>query len=67
MRYAAQPERWTYSSVYEASGEVQALKFGDYCTQFARGSEDCLFLNVWTPFLPEKLDVNPRLRSVLFW
>jgi len=31
------------------------------------GSEDCLFLNVWTPFLPAKDNVNPRLRPVLFW
>lgn len=30
------------------------------------GSEDCLFLNVWTPYLPEKGE-SADLKPVMFW
>ena len=63
IRYAAQPKRWTYSSVYAPKGETfQATAYGAKCT----AAEDCLFLNIQTPYIP-KVGTPGRLRPVLFW
>lgn len=54
IRYAPQPKRFAYSTLFKGSGEADALSFGPQCAQgsVGSGSEDCLFLNVWTPYLP---------------
>ncbi|KAK0621458.1 Alpha/Beta hydrolase protein [Bombardia bombarda] len=53
IRYALQPKRFTYSSQFQGSGEAaSALSYGAQCAQGSSGSEDCLFLNIWTPYLP---------------
>ncbi|OCL13561.1 cholinesterase [Glonium stellatum] len=72
IRYAAQPERFTYSNLYEGSSSISALSFGPKCVQTGCSgsacSEDCLFLNIWTPYLP--LDGHApqtKLRAVMFW
>ena len=73
IRYAAQPPRWTYSELYEPSGDLEALEFGNSCPQTlcqpgAPCVEDCLFLNVWTPYLPKGREVSKKtLRPVMFW
>ncbi|KAK5663984.1 hypothetical protein OQA88_196 [Cercophora sp. LCS_1] len=73
VRYAPQPKRFTYSTVFEGKGEsVSALEFGAQCAQGSAGSgsEDCLFLNIWTPYLPglgcEKEKKN-NLKPVGVW
>jgi carboxylesterase type B len=67
VRYAAQPERFTYSSVYEAKNETTALSFGSQCVQAGNvGSEDCLFLNIWTPYLPKEGNTSESLKPVMF-
>ncbi|ORX38959.1 hypothetical protein BD324DRAFT_300541 [Kockovaella imperatae] len=64
VRYAAQPERFTYSTVYETDTNTTALAFGSECVQSPDvGSEDCLFLNIWTPYLPG--DSNTPLKPVM--
>lgn len=71
VRYAPQPERFTYSELYKGSNTtVSATNFGSECAQGTdTGSEDCLFLNIWTPFLPKASseDTASSLKSVLFW
>lgn len=68
VRYAAEPERFTYSSVYNGTGHSDALTFGSECVQGAAGSEDCLFLNIWTPYLPAKDEESEdKLKPVMFW
>jgi hypothetical protein len=54
IRYGSYPERFTYSSPLSASGDISALEFGSVCRQRTAllGSEDCLYLNIYTPFLP---------------
>ncbi|EIW80191.1 cholinesterase [Coniophora puteana RWD-64-598 SS2] len=72
--YADPFERWTYSSVYGTTGasvstNITALEYGSPCTQIGYGSEDCLYLNIQTPYLPEDT-ASPdatKLRPVLFW
>ncbi|KAG8161459.1 hypothetical protein KVR01_008446 [Diaporthe batatas] len=71
VRYAPQPERFTYSVPYAGSnGSVSATSFGSQCAQqWADGTEDCLFLNIWTPYLPSegsKCDKS-TLKPVMFW
>ncbi|KUM64196.1 hypothetical protein ACN42_g2899 [Penicillium freii] len=69
IRYAKQPRRWDYSQVYKGTGKkTSALDYGSDCTQGTTGSEDCLFLNVWTPYLPKSTQVqNIRLKPVMLW
>lgn len=52
--FANQPARWTHSSLSESREPVRALIPGRPCKQSDSPSsiEHCLFLNVYTPFLP---------------
>lgn len=63
VRFAAEPERFTYSSVYEGTGTNNALSPAPEClTTPNNGSTDCLFLNIWTTNLPApsaKKDLKP--------
>ncbi|KAG8220527.1 Alpha/Beta hydrolase protein [Butyriboletus roseoflavus] len=36
-----------------SAGNITTLAYGSPCTQVGYGSEDCLFLNVYTPYLPK--------------
>ncbi|KAK7036178.1 cholinesterase [Favolaschia claudopus] len=73
--YANKPARWAYSSLYSGPSNISALHFGSPCAQATlRGSEDCLFLNVFTPFLPMRhasdassSSSRMRLKPVMFW
>lgn len=85
MRYAAKGlKRWEYSVPNVGhkgkKGDkklVDAMQFGDICPQpkggRVFGSEDCLTLNVFTPFLPiQSTRMTPRgstvkLKPVMVW
>lgn len=68
VRYAAEPERWTYSTPYVSTGHSDALDLGPECVQGATaGSTDCLFLNVWTPYLPNDQAEAQKLKPVMLW
>jgi hypothetical protein len=63
IRYAEPPKRFDYSVAYAGKGEVvNATTYGAPCT----GAEDCLFLNIQTPYIP-KQGSTKELRPVLFW
>lgn len=65
--YADPPKRFKYSAVYSKKGQtIQATSYGAQCAQGGSGSEDCLFLNIQTPYIP-KADLKQKLRPVLFW
>ncbi|KAL1610624.1 hypothetical protein SLS60_002294 [Paraconiothyrium brasiliense] len=65
--YADKPQRWTYSSLYSKKGQtIQATAYGAQCAQGGSGSEDCLFLNIQTPFIP-RAGSRINLRPVMFW
>ncbi|EXJ87912.1 esterase/lipase [Capronia coronata CBS 617.96] len=56
-----------YSCLYSGTGETaNATTYGSQCTQVSGGSEDCLFLNIQTPYIP-KAGSSKDLRPVLFW
>lgn len=67
IRYADKPERWTYPKQYSLTGQVlDATKYAPKCPQFGSGEEDCLFLNIQTPYIPLQ-GKKKDLRPVLFW
>ncbi|KAJ6036527.1 hypothetical protein N7540_000806 [Penicillium herquei] len=69
IRYAPHAERWTYPQLYEGAGDhVSALDYGSICAQGSTGTEDCFFLNVWTPYLPKSASPKKKsLKPVMFW
>ncbi|KAI9710316.1 MAG: hypothetical protein M1820_002811 [Bogoriella megaspora] len=69
VRYADQPKRFTHSAPHQAKSNETALKYGSQCVQAGNiGSEDCLFLNIWTPFLPFNGQANrEKLKPVMLW
>lgn len=65
--YANPPERFVYSTPYSPTGQtIQATAYGSQCAQASSGSEDCLFLNIQTPYIP-KAGSKKDLRPVMFW
>lgn len=71
MPYANPPERWVYSTLYSGKGQtLQATEYGSQCWQpggtAAIDSENCLFANVQTPYIP-KAGSRQDLRPVLFY
>lgn len=68
--YANPPARFEYSTLYDRTGEtIQATEYGSDCVQIYRttGGEQCLFLNIQTPYLPKagsKKDLRPVLFSI---
>ncbi|KAK4962702.1 hypothetical protein LTR10_000329 [Elasticomyces elasticus] len=65
--YADQPQRWHHSSVYSGAGQtLNATAFGSQCPQNGAGSEECLFLNIQTPYIP-KAGSKTKLKAVYFW
>ncbi|KIM96048.1 hypothetical protein OIDMADRAFT_132746 [Oidiodendron maius Zn] len=70
VRYASQPERFTYAQTFAGPSNQSALAFGQECIQLpGAGGEDCLFLNIFTSYLPgENAAGNPnQLRAVMFY
>jgi hypothetical protein len=73
IKYATFPQRFTDSSPTVPVGEINALDFDARCisrgsrTGPVQGAEDCLFLNIYTSFLPKSHGSKDKLRPVMFW
>ncbi|KAK2749394.1 hypothetical protein FQN57_006326 [Myotisia sp. PD_48] len=72
VRYADKPERFTYPNMHQGNGTVQALDYSPSCYSplcafMGNCSEDCLFLNIYTPFLPFDGKCKQKLRPVLLY
>lgn len=75
--YSNNPKRWHYPHLNaQRNTTFNASVFGPQCVQVGNAtmSENCLFLNVFTPFLPAQKawgqhnsDEKGALRSVLVW
>ena len=65
--YANPAERFKYAELYSGQSEtIQTTEYGPQCLQAGGGSEDCLFLNIYTPYIPKDGD-KKDLRPVLLW
>lgn len=75
ISYSNDPSRWQYAKVNEdRNKEVNATSFGSECYQTGSGdmSEKCLYLNIFTPYLPQEnafsaSRASKMLRPVVFW
>ncbi|KAK3670672.1 hypothetical protein LTR78_009507 [Recurvomyces mirabilis] len=69
VRFAEEPERFTYSSVFtNATGVNNALNPAPECLQAPNnGSTDCLFLNIWTTSLPSEQPAKKDLKPVMVY
>lgn len=73
INYGSFSQRFTDSSPTTLTGDIDALDFGAQCvsrgsrTGPVQGAEDCLFLNIYTPFLPRSHRSKDKLRPVMFW
>ncbi|KAF6844552.1 putative carboxylesterase from carbohydrate esterase family gh10, partial [Colletotrichum musicola] len=68
IRYASKTRRFAYPRLYKGSGgNTSALEFGSPCFQGFGGSEDCHFLNIYTPYISRSRRTDQRLRPVMFW
>jgi hypothetical protein len=71
--YASFPQRFIDSSPTSLTGNISALDFGSICASRdgrfgpVLGSEDCLFLNIYTPYLPTSKRSKSALRPVMLW
>ena len=68
--YSNNPARFEYSSVStQTHTQINSTIFGPQCFQVgtANYSEDCLFLNIFSPHLPTAEQEPKKLRPVLFW
>ena len=65
--YANKVKRFTYPSLYSPKGQtIEATAYGAQCAQASSGSEDCLYLNIQTPYIP-RAGSKKDLRPVMFW
>lgn len=65
--YADPPKRFEYTNLYSPKSQtIKATAYGSQCAQVGGGSEDCLFLNIQTPYIPTAGSTKD-LRPVLFW
>ncbi|KAF2100335.1 cholinesterase [Rhizodiscina lignyota] len=69
VRFAKEPERFTYSKLYDGTGTNSALNPAPECLQPPNnGSTDCLFLNLYTTHLPsERSPVKQQLKPVMVY
>ncbi|KAG5220135.1 alpha/beta-hydrolase [Salix suchowensis] len=64
------PERFEHSTLYSGTQrEFDSTRPGAHCVQVGDSdvSEDCLFLNIFTPFLPGTDGRSVKRKPVMFW
>ncbi|KAH1435339.1 hypothetical protein KXX32_008856 [Aspergillus fumigatus] len=65
--YADPPGRFKHAIPYSHRDQtIHATKYGSACAQSGGGSEDCLYLNIQTPYIPKK-GSQEGLKPVMFW
>lgn len=71
LKYATIPARFAQSIYHPPGPNTTALEYGLKCIQArcksSECSEDCLYLNVWTPYLPNGKVVSNRKKAVMVW
>jgi pimeloyl-ACP methyl ester carboxylesterase len=69
LKYASIPARFTQSIYVPPTSNITALQYGPTCIQSGCKfcSEDCLTLNIWTPFLPNGKVKSNKKKAVMLW
>jgi hypothetical protein len=69
LKYATIPARFAQSSYLPPAASTTALRYGPTCIQArcTSCSEDCLYLNIWTPYLPNGRVETSKKKAVMVW
>lgn len=76
IKYASIPARFSHSIYLPPApgANISALEYAPSCIQSACGTsgtpscnEDCLYLNIWTPYLPHSKATAGKNKAVLVW
>jgi acetyl esterase/lipase len=71
LKYATIPARFAQSTYLPPTDNTSALQYGPKCIQAGctatACSEDCLYLNVWTPYLPNGKVETSEKKAVMVW
>ncbi|KAH7379520.1 Alpha/Beta hydrolase protein, partial [Pyrenochaeta sp. MPI-SDFR-AT-0127] len=76
IKYASIPARFSHSTYLAPApgSNISALEYAPSCVQPACGSsgtpscdEDCLHLNIWTPYLPNGKQTTDKRKAVIVW
>ena len=74
IKYATIPSRFSHSTYISPTGwNNSALSYGPQCIQGSctsgtvSCSEDCLYLNIWTPSLPDGKSSQSEKKAVMVW
>ncbi|KAH7382593.1 Alpha/Beta hydrolase protein [Phaeosphaeria sp. MPI-PUGE-AT-0046c] len=69
LKYATIPARFAQSNYLAPAPNTTALEYGPTCVQSGckSCSEDCLYLNIWTPFLPNGQVASDKKKAVMLW
>jgi acetyl esterase/lipase len=69
LKYASIPTRFAHSIYLAPSPNTTALQYGPTCIQSGctSCSEDCLTLNIWTPYLPNGKPTSDKKKAVMVW
>jgi hypothetical protein len=76
IKYGAFPARFTHSTYHPPApgSTTTALEYAPRCIQVSYASpdpnvyvEDCLTLNIWTPYLPNPANTKAKRKPVMVW
>jgi hypothetical protein len=69
LKYASIPARFEQSTYLPPFSNTTALQYGPTCIQSGctTCSEDCLSLNIWTPYLPNGKTTPEKKKAVMVW
>jgi acetyl esterase/lipase len=69
LKYATIPTRFAQSTYLAPAANTTALQYGPTCMQGGckQCSEDCLYLNIWTPYLPNGKATANKKKAVMVW
>jgi hypothetical protein len=70
LKYASIPARFAQSIYLPPASNITALEYGPMCYQSrctTSCSEDCLTLNIWTPYLPNGKTTPNKKKAVMLY
>jgi acetyl esterase/lipase len=69
LKYATIPTRFAQSVYLPPASNTTALQYGPTCVQAGctACAEDCLYLNIWTPYLPSGNVISDKKKAVMVW